>query len=283
MSKVMSTVRSGTVDRDGFLLQWVREGRGTPMLVIGSERWYRRYFPQSLRSHFDMVFCDSRQWVPTPPGFDISTITCETFSDDIDALCEVVGFDRPIVMGQSQHGSMALEHARRHPDRVRGAIAVATGPPPTERTSEVVREFVETDLDSARRAVHEHNLATRRVPAAIETAQDLVDAYVVNAALGWFDATFDGRPLWEGVEANVPVMLQIIGPDGLGAYGVPMDVPVFLALGRYDYGVPHRLWDELRRCHPRIHYRLYERSAHNPPYEEPDAFVTDLVNWAARL
>ena len=82
---------SGTVDRDGFILEWVREGKGLPMIVLGSRSFYLRYFPQSLREHFEIVFSDLRQWVPSPEGFDISTITRDTFSEDIDAVRQRVG------------------------------------------------------------------------------------------------------------------------------------------------------------------------------------------------
>src|SRR4051812_44548054 len=100
---------SGTLDRDGFMLHWVREGSGIPMLVVGSHHFYRRYFPQALRDHFDIVFGDSRQWSPTPSGFDLTSLTINTFADDIEAIRETTGLDRPIVVGQSQHGAIALE------------------------------------------------------------------------------------------------------------------------------------------------------------------------------
>src|SRR5262252_3441229 len=98
----------GIVDRDGFKLEWVREGSGIPLMVLGAARFYPRYFPQSLREHFEIVFCDLRQCVPTPEGFDVATITRDTFSEDIDAIRQAAGFDAPIVAGQSQHGALAL-------------------------------------------------------------------------------------------------------------------------------------------------------------------------------
>jgi len=119
----------GTVDRDGFMLEWVREGHGFPMMVLGASRFYPRYFPQALRDHFEIVFRDLRKWVRTPDGFDISAITLDTFSGDVDAIRQAAGLDRPVVAGQSQHGSIALEYARRYPDRVRGVAAVAPVPP----------------------------------------------------------------------------------------------------------------------------------------------------------
>ena len=88
------------------------------MIVLGSRSFYPRYFPQSLREHFEIVFSDLRQWVPSPEGFDISTITRDTFSEDIDAVRQAVGFDRPIVAGQSQNGAFALEYARLFTDIV---------------------------------------------------------------------------------------------------------------------------------------------------------------------
>ena len=81
---------SGTVDRDGFKLEWAREGTGIPMMVLGARHFYPRYFPSSLRERFEIAFCDLRQWVPTPLGFDIGTITLDTFSEDVDALRRAV-------------------------------------------------------------------------------------------------------------------------------------------------------------------------------------------------
>src|SRR5215469_4150272 len=99
----------GAVERDGFTLEWVREGRGFPMMVLGARHFYPRYFPQPLREHFEIIFCDLRHFVKTPDGFDISTITRDTFSPDVEAVRRATGLDRPLVVGQSVHGAMALE------------------------------------------------------------------------------------------------------------------------------------------------------------------------------
>ncbi len=72
------------------------------MLVLGASKFYSRYFPQAMRDHFDMVFCDLRQWVSTPDGFDIATITRDIFSDDIERVRVATGLDRPIVVGQAE-------------------------------------------------------------------------------------------------------------------------------------------------------------------------------------
>jgi len=276
---------SGTVDRDGFKLEWIREGSGLPMLVVGSRSFYPRYFPQSLREHFEIVFCDLRQWVPTPDGFDISTITRNTFSEDIDALREAVGFDRPIVAGQSQNGSLALEYARRSPQSVRGVAAIAAWPPPGSRDGlESAEDFFQRDADAGRKAEHERRKASTRLPASIETRQDFIAGFASDDAQRWYDYTFDASALWEGVEVNIPAVGQVFSPAVLGGYQIePLDVPVFLALGRYDYRWPYYVWDGPKENFSNLTYRLYEKSGHHPPYEEPDEFAADLVAWARTL
>jgi proline iminopeptidase len=274
----------GVVNRDGFALKWVREGSGIPMLMLGSSAFYPRYYPQSLRERFEVVFCDLRQWVPTPDGFDITTITLDTFCADIDAVREAVGFDRPIVAGQSQHGSLALVYAQRYPDRVRGVAAIAALPPAGGELLEPAAEFFRRDADPDRVAAHERRKASARVPASVETTQDFIDVFMSDDVMRWYDYTFDASALWQGVEVNLPVMGQLFGPSVLGGYHLDATaVAVFLGLGRYDYRFPYYVWDEPKKQFSHLRYRLYEKSGHNPPYEQPDEFTADLVDWAGSL
>jgi proline iminopeptidase len=255
------------------------------MMVLGAQRFYPCYFPQSLREHFEVVFCDLRQWAPMPDGFDISTITRDTFSEDVDAVRQAAGLNRPIVVGQSQHGAIALEYARHSPQNVRGVAAIAAIPPAGSYEGlESAADFFQRDAGADRLLAHERNKATRRVPASIETSQDFIDAYVSDGARGWYDYTFDCSPLWEGVEVNLPVMDQVFEPEMLGGYQVEaLDVPIFLALGRYDYGIPFYVCDEPKKSFSNLRYKLYEKSGHHPPYEQPDEFAADLVEWASSL
>jgi proline iminopeptidase len=165
------------------------------MMILGSQRFYRRYYPQTLREHSEIVFCDLRQWAPTPDGFDVKTITRDTFSEDAEALREATGLDRPIVAGQSQHGAHALLYAYRYPDRVRGVLPIAATPSAGSRDGlESSEDFWQRDAGADRLAAHRHNQATRRVPASIETRQDFIDAYVADEATVWYDYNFNSSP-----------------------------------------------------------------------------------------
>jgi proline iminopeptidase len=274
---------TGTVDRDGFQLEWVREGRGFPMIVLGARRFYPGYFPQALRENFEIVFCDLRQWVPTPDGFDTSTITRDTFFEDIEAICQVAGLDRPIVAGQSQHGMIALEYATHVPERVRGVVAVAPNAPAGSGDGlEAPEDFFRRDANADRLAAHERYQA--QSPASVETSEDFVEAYLARSAMVWYDYTADTSFLWEGSEVNLDVMDRVFQPEVFGEYHPEaLDVPVFLALGRYDYALPFYLWDEPKKKFSNLRYKLYDKSAHQPPYEQPEEFTADLLDWARGL
>lgn len=275
---------SGTVDRDGLVLDWVREGSGIPMLIVGPPRYYQRVFPDELRRNFEIVFGNIRIFVPPPQGYKVTTLTRDTYSDDIEAIRQAAGVVRPVVVGHSIAGTMALEYARRYPDSVRGVVAIGALPVGTKKQMQHLGEFFEHDADAERRAAHDRNFASRRVPTAVTTGRDFADLYIANGALYWYDPSFDASPLWEGVDAQAEIANHAY--DTLFAeYDLePLDVPVFVALGRYDYAVPYDLWDEaLIHRLPRLHYKLYDKSGHTPPYEEPQRFTADITAWAQSL
>jgi pimeloyl-ACP methyl ester carboxylesterase len=55
-------------------------------------------------------------------GFDMATV-----AHDLELLIEAVGFDRPVVVGQSWGANVVIELAHRSPDSMRGVVAVDGG------------------------------------------------------------------------------------------------------------------------------------------------------------
>ncbi len=66
----------------------------------------------------------------------------------------------------------------------------------------------------------------------------------------------------------------------LGQSLATFEKPVLLGLGRYDYLVgPVDLWNEIERDFPTVKKVIFERSGHNPMYEEPELFDQTLIDW----
>lgn len=56
-------------------------------------------------------------------------------------------------------------------------------------------------------------------------------------------------------------------------------VPIFLALGRHDHTVPYVLWESVAATLPRATVQIFERSGHQPFFEEPELFTAALERW----
>jgi proline iminopeptidase len=274
---------TGSVERDGFSLNFVREGHGVPMLVVGSELVYRRAFPEALRDEFEIVFCNLRCWVPSPTGFDASSVTRDTNADDVEAIRQAAELDQPIVVGHSIHGSIVLDYARRYADRLRGVVAIAPSPVAVGELWTAEVEFFDRDASHARRVAHEQNLAANPPSATLDTSEEFIDRYVANGAQYWFNPRFDSAYLWDGVEVNLPLYMRLFDLYGDQYRVESLDVPTLLALGRYDYTVPFHLWDDPKERFANLRYRLYDRSGHTPPLEQPQEFTADIKAWARSL
>jgi proline iminopeptidase len=133
-------------------------------------------------------------------------------------------------------------------------------------------------LDVARARVPDEHL--ERLPPG----EGFIRGYIRDAAQTWYDATFDCTPLWEGVELNVDMINHVWGhtfadidvTKGLDSF----DRPVFMALGRYDFIVaPPSTWDPIVPMFRDLTLRIYEKSGHTPPYEEPALFDQNLMDW----
>ena len=59
-------------------------------------------------------------------------------------------------------------------------------------------------------------------------------------------------------------------------------VPILLAHGRYDYVVPYTMWNGITQTLPDATLHLFERSGHQPFFEEPEKFAEVVRGWMAR-
>lgn len=78
-----------------------------------------------LRDEMQLVYLDhrgnGRSDRSTPDRWNL-----EQWADDVRAVCEVLGIERPIVMGQSFGGFVAQTYAARHPEHPAGLVFSST-------------------------------------------------------------------------------------------------------------------------------------------------------------
>lgn len=74
-----------------------------------------------------VVYVDHRGHGRSSPSAP-DTWTLDTFADDIVRLCEALGIERPIVLGQSFGGFVAQRYLARHPGHPSRAVLSSTSP-----------------------------------------------------------------------------------------------------------------------------------------------------------
>jgi proline iminopeptidase len=91
----------------------------------GFDQGYLRPGLRTLSSDAQLVFVDLRGQGRSgrPP---VDTCTLEQMADDVAAVCDVLGIDRPVVLGHSAGGFVGLHLAVRHPGLAAGLVLCDT-------------------------------------------------------------------------------------------------------------------------------------------------------------
>lgn len=266
------------VSVEGAELHCSTRGSGPTCLVLSSigTRPYEVQTPASLSDRFRLVYVDLRG-AGRSTG-EPSDLTFDVLADDLEAIRADLGVERVAVLGHSILGALALEYSRRRPESVSHVIAVGT-PPSGDMALLQARSaaFFEQDASEERKQILRDNMA--RLPP--DTPPGL--AMLAQTPLRFFDARFDPSPLFAEAEVRPPFFAHLLGTLA-PQWDVTVDpgslrAPIFLALGRHDYTVPYVLWESVAATLPRATVQIFERSGHQPFFEEPELFAAALERW----
>jgi proline iminopeptidase len=265
----------------GAELFYSTRGSGPVCLVLSSigTKPFERMMPEQLSDRMKLVFVDLR-------GSGKSTgeprdLTFDVLAADLEAIRGDLGVERVAVIGHSILGVLAIEYGRRCPASV--SHVITAGVPPRgdmKWLAEKATLFFAEDASEDRKRAMRENLAALPVHAPFSSV------FLAHTPMRFFDAQADAASLFADVEAKPEAVSHLTG-HLTHAWDIRVDadslqVPMFLAQGRYDYVVPYTLWDGIIEDIPGATLRIFERSGHHPFYEEPEQFAEALVDWMAR-
>ncbi len=266
------------VSTQGAELFCTTRGEGPACLVlchIGT-RPYEIQMPAQLSDRLELVFVDLRG--SGRSSGDFSDLNFDRLAADLEAVRAALGRERIAVLGHSVLGVLAIEYGRRCPGSVSHVIAVGTPPSgDMNRLAAKSTAFFAEDASEIRKRLLRENMA--RLPAGASMAQTMY----AQTPLRFFDPSFDAALLFAGVDVKPQVFAHLMGALTPG-WDITVDkstlrVPIFLAQGRYDYIVPHTLWEGIPETLPDAELHLFERSGHQPFVEEPDRFAAAVSGW----
>lgn len=240
---------------------------------------------QSLRPHLDrlasvaqVVYLDQRGGGRSDAGGP-EHWTLDQWADDVAALCEALGLDRPIVLGVSGGAMVAQAFLARHCQRARAAILVNAC---ARLDREVlVQGFADRggpEAGAAARAMYERG-APEDVPAFFRHCLPLYSRRGVSAAPPASRATF-----------NLAVSQHFFGPGGeafrfdhrrvLGG----VSCPVLVLSGAHDPVTRPEWGREVAEALPagRAEFVLFADSSHALMADEPEAFFSAVEGFIGR-
>jgi len=269
------------VSVEGAELHYTTRGAGPACLVLSAigARPYMRLTPRQLSEHLRLVYVDLRGGGESTGA--AADLTFDLLADDLEAIRIDLGVETVAVLGHSILGALAIEYARRCPDTVSHVIAVGTPPEgDMARLTEAGAAFFERDASEERKKVLRENMA--RLPPGASMGRILF----AQTPMRYYDARFDPAPLFTDAIVRPELLAHIMG-NLLPSWNITkewssMRVPLFVALGRCDYTVPFVLWHEIAAKLPGVTLEVFERSGHQPFFEEPGRFVAVLTDWMSR-
>ncbi|MBI1238920.1 MAG: alpha/beta fold hydrolase [Alphaproteobacteria bacterium] len=287
-------------DRANPILLVLHGGPGIPEIAQFRE------FNAPLEEAFLVVQWDQRG---AGRSFDIladpAALTIAQMEADLDELVVLLkdryGQRKIFLLGHSWGSFLGIRYAARHPENVAAYVGVGQVAWMIEGEDRS-HDFViaqataanDTDVLSAMQEIGRPPYSTfsamrQRGFVALyggalhkpEMAPKIGGAAMSGPEMTWADYVLGTAGAWRSLDRLFPELMTI----NLMKEVPSLDVPVYFALGRYDHQVPADLaavyFDRLRA--PKKKLVWFENSAHNPLYEESEAFNRFMIETVRQL
>lgn len=173
------TAQDQMLERDGARLRWRIEGSGPPLVLLHGWPLDLAYFDPVvplLAPRFTVLRFDRR-------GFGLSTGLPDIHRnvDDLRAVLDAAGVERPVLLGMSQGARLALHFAHRLPARVRALVldgAPAVDAEPELPLAQFRRKLEAGGIAALRADILAHPFVRLRDPARHQQLlREIVDRY----------------------------------------------------------------------------------------------------------
>lgn len=301
------------VNLNGSLQEvWIRAAdRRAPLLVLlhggpgASESALFRQFVPGLERHFVVVYWDQRGTGRSLlPGAHVQALGTEQLLRDLDALVDHLtsrfGQRKVTLLGHSWGTVLGVLYAQRHPERVSHYVGVAQVVD-LSKAQRIERGFVESQARARGDAAVLQELRKMPQPPLRVGAMLRLGSLCERYGGVFHTRLRTHHLLWAAWRADETALLDLalfglgnrfslerLWPEYMAIDFMrsarTLAVPVSLVLGKHDRHVSAELavsWLGSLEA-PAKQLVWFEHSAHNPPFEEPEAFVRVLAEVAAR-
>lgn len=280
--------QEGTITVDGIDLRYKIEGSGIPILILNGSL-FPPIYSYKLREHCQLIFVDTRCFIPVEAPSNLSSWTIETYVDDIETIRKALKLKKVGVLGHSAFGFLPLEYAIKYPDNISHAIVIGT--PPflnNKKYAEEAEKYWEKQASDERKSAFQKSrkeFEEKNMSGAERTpTQKWIDNYISLTPKFWYDWNYDANWIFENTKGiNMDVVNDYYGKimmeyDPSSRYS-NIKCPVFIVNGKYDFWAVPILWESVENKIPNLLSIIFEKSSHWPMFEEQELFDEKIINW----
>ena len=280
------------------LMIWLHGGPG------GAERPLFQLYNSPLEHHLIVAYLDQRGTARSfDPKADPHKLTIARHLEDLDVVVDHLRrefFKRKVILvGHSWGSALGLLYAQAHPDKVAAFVGVG------QVTSELARQKSQYQFVELQARQHGDSDASAQLqkigPPPFSAKQEIAMQHLVQRFGGYwrdrpnfallvlrgmvhgFVMPWELPHIFEGNNVSLAAMNDELLKLDLRARVPSVQVPVIFMLGRYDRQVDSRLAAAFLKdlVAPEKRLKWFEKSAHNIPFEQPDAFNAALPKLLA--
>lgn len=265
-----------------------------------------RYYNSALEGHFTVINYHQRGagWSFTGKETE-ADLQIENYVSDIDEIVTKMsnrfGGQKIYLLGHSWGSLIGIYYIREHPEQIAAYIGIGQ-----------VSDMVESELagcafireeahkaDDQKTITKIDELCVPPLDSDYVTKQRQLLSRYDGDMQGGMTTTDLGLAIFKADEGTLKTILNLLASsnhalqylwDDIMAINLleePKDfqVPIYFALGRYDYQVSQNLaadYFELLSA-PCKHLEWFEKSGHNPPFEKPEAFNHFMIETVKPL
>lgn len=255
----------------GLRIAYRRAGEGPPLVllngfVVDGREWHNQL--AALSDAFTVVAWDA----PGSGGSDDppESFRLPDYADCLAGLIRGLGLERPVVIGLSFGGALALELYHRHPD-IPSALVVVSGYAGWAGSlgREVSQQRLRRSLEMS--ALPAQQFAEAMLPSlfAPDAAPEVISRYAAMAA--------------EFHPAGYRAMARALAEADLREMLPTIRVPTLLLYGDQDQRAPKEVADALHASIPHSRLLVIEGSGHLPNLEAPGRVTAEIRRFIGSL
>jgi pimeloyl-ACP methyl ester carboxylesterase len=270
--------RERTVEARGLRFHYVEWGDpASPPIVLlhGLSSMGRIWDPlaRALQDRYRLIALDQRghgdtSW-PAEPDY-----TTDDYVGDLEALVDLWGLERFVLIGLSMGGSNAMAYAARNPQRITHLVPVDIRPR-IVREKNPSRELDKHVAEHGHPALEDHEAALKLVRLTNQTTPDESLRHRLRYLLKQLP---DGR--W--TNKHDPRVSYHWHPANLWDELAKITAPVLLVRGGKSYVLSEEAAERMRAGFPNAEVVAIEEAGHTVPEDTPEEFIAAVEAFLAR-